>query len=347
VRHFTVGLQRRLRRYGFAVCTLVLIGVTSSAIVQAEALAQDAERDTLHLRYLGTAGWHITDGRTVVLVDPYLTRLGRRFFPNSWALTNDGVPLALLGDSVIVPDTMAIQARIDHADYVLVSHSHYDHLLDVPYIALHTGAKVIGTESTRNIARVHGVPDSQLITVHGGEDYDFATFSLRVVPSLHSALAQKHFFDPRVASRELSPPLRVRDYPEGGTLAFLIRMAGCQIFVSGSMNYIEREVMGLRPDLAIVGSTAGRRQIYDYTGRLLRALGPPPVVLPNHWDDETLPFTDPQARGGESILRALNAFISEVQQASPSSQVIVPHYFEPLTLLRSGAQSCRLIDEPS
>ena len=27
------------------------------------------------LKYLGTAGWEISDGRTTLLVDPYLTRL--------------------------------------------------------------------------------------------------------------------------------------------------------------------------------------------------------------------------------------------------------------------------------
>ena len=44
---------------------LLLVG--SSAV----ALAQVG----LKLSYLGTAGWEITDGKTVVLVDPYLTRL--------------------------------------------------------------------------------------------------------------------------------------------------------------------------------------------------------------------------------------------------------------------------------
>jgi len=48
--------------------------------------------------------------------------------------------------------------------------------MDVPYIALKTGATVIGTESTANLMAAYGVPEEQIITMKGGEDYDFGTF---------------------------------------------------------------------------------------------------------------------------------------------------------------------------
>ncbi len=44
------------------------------------------------------------------------------------------------------------------------------------------------------------------------------------------------------------------------------------------MNYIEREIEGLKPDVALVGAMPERREIYDYMGRLLRALEAPPLV---------------------------------------------------------------------
>jgi hypothetical protein len=43
----------------------------------------------------------------------------------------------------------------------------------------------------------------------------------------------------------------------------------------GSMNCIEREMEGLRPDIDLVGANSQRREIYDYAGRLMRALGHP------------------------------------------------------------------------
>lgn len=64
--------------------------------------------------------------------------------------------------------------------------------MDTPHIARETGATVIGTESTANVARASRVPDEQIVTVRGGEDYEFGRLSVKVVPSLHSALSGKH-----------------------------------------------------------------------------------------------------------------------------------------------------------
>jgi hypothetical protein len=115
---------------------------------------------------------------------------------------------------------------------------------------------------------------------------------------------------------------------EGGTLAYLIRIGGRQILVFGSMNYIEREVEGLRPDVALVGAMPERREIHDYTGRLLRALGYPRLVLPTHWDRFNVPYETSQ----EAAIQRLQSFIAEVRTTSPKSRIMVPKYFEPITI---------------
>lgn len=115
---------------------------------------------------------------------------------------------------------------------------------------------------------------------------------------------------------------------EGGTLAYLIRMGGQQVLVFGSMNYIEREVDGLRPDVALIGAMPERREIYHYTERLLRALGYPRLVLPTHWDRFNVPYDVSQ----QPAIERLQSFIAEVKAASPRTEVIVPKYFEPVTV---------------
>ena len=42
-------------------------------------LMAQSERGGVQLKYLGTAGWEITDGRSVVLIDPYLSRNAERY----------------------------------------------------------------------------------------------------------------------------------------------------------------------------------------------------------------------------------------------------------------------------
>jgi len=150
-----------------------------------------SEKDgTVTLRWLGTAGWEISDGTTVILIDPYVSRI---FGPQPPGRTpyarTPGDMRPLYGwDDVAVPDAAAIDAHVQRADFVLVTHAHYDHVLDVPQIALKTHATVIGTESTENLLRAYKVPEEQLITVRGGEDYEFGCFSLKVIPSLQEPL---------------------------------------------------------------------------------------------------------------------------------------------------------------
>jgi L-ascorbate metabolism protein UlaG (beta-lactamase superfamily) len=293
-----------------------------------------ALRAALYLTYLGAAGWEITDGQRVILLDPYLSRLritGQ--FGTYTTPTLPGDARRVFGpDDDLVSDTAAVDAHVSRADFVLHSHSHFNHTIDMPYIAKKTGATVIGTESTINLARAGSVPESQLLAVHGGEDWQFDGFSVKVIPSLHSALNGKHFFDSRVVPRDFRGPRRLGPDVEGGTLAYLLRFANYEILWFGSMNYIEREVAGLRPDVAMIAAARQRLEIYDYTGRLMRALGNPRIVFATHWDEQSLPFGAPQ----DERLREAEVFVREVKAASPRTRVILPMHFERHTLPPKG-----------
>jgi L-ascorbate metabolism protein UlaG (beta-lactamase superfamily) len=305
--------------------------VTLIAALLAHAQANPGTGGQVVLKYLGAAGWEISDGTTIILIDPYLSRINGPAPPGG----RSGQPLA--GDirpkygwnDIATPDVAAIDAHVQRADFVLVTHTHYDHVLDVPHIALKTRAAVVGTESTENVMRAYGVPEEQLLTVRGGEDYQFDAFSLKVIPSIHSPLDHKRYFSSAVAPAGLKAPLTLEQiHPEGGTLAYVIRFHGHQILAFGGMNYIEREVERLKPDVALIGAGASRREIYDYSGRLMRALHYPAVVIPTHWDNFLIPYGTSQ----QPALDALQSFVQEIAAASPKTKVIVPKYFDAITL---------------
>jgi L-ascorbate metabolism protein UlaG (beta-lactamase superfamily) len=256
----------------------------------------------LALTYLGVAGWQLDSAGTTILVDPYFSR------PNL--------------DGPVVPDAQAISRYApERASLIVIGHSHVDHLLDAPAIALASGAEILGSESTARVAVASGVPADHVITVKGGEDLAFEGYSVRVIPSLHSALDHKHVFGRALATTP-TLPMKFADYEEGGTFIYLVRIAGHQVLVTSTANFIERELEGLRPDIAIIAPGL-RQEIHDYTCRLLRVLGQPPVVYATHFDDWRSP---PPATPAPS--QDTRAFVEEVRACSPKTRVIVPRHFE-------------------
>jgi len=76
----------------------------------------------VHVRWLGTAGFALEHDGFVVLIDPYLTRAS----------------LARCVASPLRPDAGAIARWAPRADAIVVGHTHFDHALDVPAIAIAT-----------------------------------------------------------------------------------------------------------------------------------------------------------------------------------------------------------------
>lgn len=296
------------------------------ALATVPKLAFPQEQKALEMTYFGAAGWRISDGETVILVDPWPSRIpyGRPGHPKderpSYART-DPAPV----------DTAVIDKLIPVADFILVQHGHFDHLGDVPYIAKKTGAKVIATETVTTILSAYGIPDEQLYPVKGGEDYQFDGFSVRVVPGLHSALNQKHYIDNRRYDRStlLEAPLRIEQFIEGGALSFLLRLNGRSILTMGSMNFIEREFEGLAPDILLAGINGSRLGLYDYDRRLLESTDFPAIIIPTHWDNFSLPYGFSQEA---NVTRNLLPFVEAAKQISPDSRVILPIHLEPIII---------------
>jgi hypothetical protein len=97
---------------------------------------------------------------------------------------------------------------------------------------------------------------------------------------------------------------RFRDEPPWYLLPQL-RLSALCCSNTGGMNYIEREIVGLEPDVALIGAGASRKEIYDCSGRLMRDLHYPAIVLPTHWDNFLAPFEASQ----QPALEAVQSFV--------------------------------------
>ncbi len=280
-----------------AVVFAVLLGCAAT-----QAQAPSRKTEPLALTYLGVAGWQLDSAGKTIFVDPYFSR------PNL--------------QGVIASDPAAVAAHAPkHADVILIGHSHVDHLLDAPAVALATGAQIIGSDSTARVARAAGVPSEHVIPIKGGEDFAFDGFSIRVIPSLHSVI-DKHALGAPIT---VIPPTTFDDYQEGGTFNYLVRVGGRRIFVSSTANFIESELVGVHADVAIIAPGL-REEIHDYTCRLLSAIGKPPVVYATHFDNWRGPPVD------EPPSDDLSAFVAEVRACSPGTRVVIPKHFDRMQL---------------
>src|SRR4051812_38199205 len=77
-------------------------------------------------RWLGVAGIELTAGGRTLAVDPFFTRPPLRRF--------------LFGR--VASNPRLVRKHLPSCDYVLVSHSHWDHMMDAPEGARNTGAVV-------------------------------------------------------------------------------------------------------------------------------------------------------------------------------------------------------------
>ncbi|MEE1756383.1 MBL fold metallo-hydrolase [Streptomyces sp. SP18CS02] len=321
---FLSGRRTVLRGAAAAGVALPLLTTPTAATARTTAPAPATGRrirpDAASLRWLGTSGWRFDfDGRTV-LFDPYITRFRTGLFGPKVP----GGPAGFDERTELVTDGELVARHAGRPQLILVSHSHWDHINDVPHLARTTGARVVGTETTYHLLCALGVDPGQISVVKGGEVLDFDGCTVDVVSSLHSRNARHSYFAPgSLNAPPAHAPRTISDLPEGDTLAFQLTIGGGpSVFLMGASDFSERAAEGLRPDIATVAvptSTATHR----YAPRLLRALGNPATIVPVHWDDFEEPLSSPPRRDPSTRLEAL---LEDVRTYSPASRVVVPDY---------------------
>jgi L-ascorbate metabolism protein UlaG (beta-lactamase superfamily) len=78
---------------------------------------------------------------------------------------------------------------IDDCDWIVIGHSHFDHLWGAERIMARTGARLIGSYETVRVLEQAGVPLDRMVCVAGGERIDLGRgVFVSVHPSLHSCL---------------------------------------------------------------------------------------------------------------------------------------------------------------
>ncbi|MFD9865353.1 MBL fold metallo-hydrolase [Streptomyces alboflavus] len=315
----TTPARRTLLRGAALGAAAPMLAGTAAADTE-PAASRTRAADSITYRWLGTSGWRADirrekrgQGETAtVLVDPYVTRFRTGLFTGAFDPTTR-----------LRTDKPLVRRHAGTPEVICVTHTHWDHLNDVPFLAKATGARVIGTETTYHVLRSFGVDAAQLVVVKGGEVLDFDGYVVEVASSRHSRNAAYSYFAPgTLTAPPATAPRTVADLPEGDTLAFKVTPDGApSALFMGASDFDERSFAGLAPDVAML-AVASTESTYRYVPRLLAALGRPGVVVPVHWDDFERPLSEPPRKDGT----ALDDFVARVREANPASRIVVPDY---------------------
>lgn len=246
----------------------------------------------LAVQWLGTAGFRVVANGCHFWLDPHLSR-------HAWH--------EVLLDP-LTPDLDRVRADVDLAHAVAVGHSHYDHAIDAPAIALLHDAPVYGASDTLHACRSLGVPERLLHELRGeGETHDVGPFRLQAFRSEHSPFALGRVPFPGRIERPFAMPARASAWRVGPVFGLHLSAAAGSVYHVGSAALVEAELRGVQADVVLC-CTIGRHATPDFTRRVLDALRPK-VVIPCHWDQFWRPFGDPalQIPGND-----LEGFLDEV-----------------------------------
>jgi len=263
--------------------------------------AVDEPEATLHLRYLGTAGFVVTVGQHTVVLDPYVSRPG-----------------LLASLRPLVPDAELIRKLLPRADDVVIGHAHHDHILDGPELCHQTGARFIGSPSSCNVARAAGVPESRIVQTIGGEDIPSGPGHLRGLPSRHGKVYGRVTLPGSIDAPPAWPP-RAWHLKHGLVLNWLLDLGGVRVVHVDSADFIEQEMAAVgRADVACL-CAIGRAHRPGFVRQAVEMLQPRYVVA-CHWDLFTTPYdAPPRLLPGVD----LPGFIDEVRAAG-STPVVMP-----------------------
>ncbi len=254
----------------------------------------------LSIEWLGTAGFRLTMGDTVVLVDPFVSRR---------SLT------ATLTATAVHADAPLVARTLPRADAVLVGHCHFDHAVDVPELA-RRGAAVYGSTSMQHLLAAHGLAD-RAVVVEPRRRYEIGPFTVTFVPSRHAKLLGGLAVP---ADGELTcdalDGLRSGDYRCGQVHGLHIEVAGTTIYHLGSADLVEEDYHEGPVDLLLC-CIAGRSVTPDFERRALRTFRPTTLV-PHHLDDFFRPVDSPM---GLSLNIDVAGFVDDVHRLDPDVEL--------------------------
>lgn len=264
----------------------------------------------LTVTFLGVSTLLVSDGQQAFMTDGFFSRPG---------LVPVGIgKIRPLGTRI---DSALARVGITELDAVVPVHSHYDHVLDSPEVALRTGAVVIGGTSSANVARGAGLTEEHIRTVTNGEAIEIAGGTLTFIDGEHCPPDRY----PGTIDTQVIPPVRTTAYKCGEAWSLIFRHAnGQSVLIQGSAGYRPGALEGQQADVAYLGigqlGIQPANYIREYWDETVVRVGAKHVAL-THWDDFFRPLDKPLRAlpyAGDDLEVTMRAFTQFAEESGVS-----------------------------
>jgi len=256
---------------------------------------------SLAVHWLGVAGVRLKAGNQVLAIDPFFTRPGMRGF-----------------FTPVTSNARLVAEKLPRCDHVLVTHAHWDHVMDVPAVLRHTGASAYGSANTCQVLKMHGVDGDHFCHVRVGDQLLLGAFKVEVVAGQHSRIPLQRVFNGPLKPG-LQPPLRLQDYRMDECLGYFISVMGRHVLICAA-----------DPQPADI-LFAVAQETSRYYQRLFKGTQPA-VFIPIHWDNFLRPLDEPLRRFKRPGRMALWRVTMLARQVVKGVRVIIPELFREYTL---------------
>lgn len=319
-------LHRAVSGFRFAALALMLCLTACTGfgrhrdLLVADDFGQRLAPDTIRITYLGTNGYMLESGDRAILIDPYFTRIGSDRAVLDLPIQTDPLRMkwALLR---LGGDLYKVKA-------ILITHGHFDHLLDVPDLSSYIGAVIVGSPTTCFLARASGVPNDRVLPAHAGKSLTFGPIKVTPIKAEHDRLwGVVSPFPGILTELPSNAPDRPSHWIAGQPLGFVIEWAGKRIYIDSGGTPELLPPANIGPvDLAILGvALPGSRQRYVSTVNILK----PRFVLPSHQDDFFVPLSQGFTFGPTARLELVRRAHRKINN---DARLILMDYFIPWTL---------------
>jgi L-ascorbate metabolism protein UlaG (beta-lactamase superfamily) len=261
--------------------------------------------------YVGTSTILISDGQTSIMSDGFFTR------PSFWELMfGEIMPnKALIKEALLEVDAHNLAA-------VIPVHSHHDHAMDAPEVAKQTGAMLVGSKSSANIARGWGLDEKQIKVLPPQQVLQFGEFKVRLIASEHAAapeFIEKLTGAGQTINNPVKFPATLSDFKEGGSYSIFIEHPLGNVLIQGSAGFKEGALKGIKADVVFLGMGGlGKKPAsyqQEYFNEVVSRVGATRVI-PIHWDDFTRAFhkpLQPMINAADDFDGAMNFLIDKTQ----------------------------------